>query len=221
VFSGSVAASRLYLGVHSPLDIVGGYGIAATAATLYSWLGADFDFFVYSSRFGPALVALIAVAFSLHYPQPRVWSISCGVASSIVGLWLGFSGALLFCHNYFPRPLHILQYISMFPLLSSTDGQGRSRLQVAVIEEELLARAALAVDPGDVPADSWLVLLFRAVLVLSCSLAALELVKAIAKPLLVALYQLRFCPRCLPAVEDSCGVPVPVHKRYCVDIPFK
>jgi hypothetical protein len=230
-FSVSVAASRLYLGVHSPLDIAGGYAVAGCMAALYACagLGESFDFLMYGSRSGPALLALLLVGFVLHYPQPRLWSISCGVASSIFGIWAGFSAALLYCRNFFPRPIQILHYISLAPLLVPGSGSdlaaaGLSRLRVAAIEEELVARRALleaGVVTGSGAADSWSVLLARAGVALFCALVALEGTKIAAKATLVGLYRLRYCPRCMPAVVDACGDTVPIHKRYCVDIPFK
>lgn len=251
LFTLSVATSRLYLGVHSLLDIAGGYAVACSMAVLYAYIGSDMDYLLYESRSGPTLLVMLITAFVLHYPQPQIWSISCGVSSSVFGLWLGFSSALLYCNNYFPQPLQILQYISLLPLpvvsLSSL-----SPLQLSMVEEVLSARAAQAAllhsRTGRVVAAAAaatavtsrvgsrlpvvVVLILRSGITLASALGALELIRSSIRVILVQLYYLhvRFCSQCNnlssssltpPVVRDVCGMHVPVHKRYCVDIPYK
>ena len=83
-YSISVSLSRLYLGVHSPLDIAGGYLLAAIMSGIYTLGGERFDSLMYESPAGMQVLLAMVVAFLVLYPQPKIWSVSCGVGAPVV-----------------------------------------------------------------------------------------------------------------------------------------
>jgi hypothetical protein len=73
-----VAASRLYLGVHGPLDIVAGWiiGLACVTALAPAGvrggdLGPQLEELLYGQRYGALLIALIVLIYLFFYPRHR------------------------------------------------------------------------------------------------------------------------------------------------------
>ena len=86
-----VAASRLYVGVHSPADLCGG----AFLGSLILILSSNYciiDYFVLLTTghvWSCFVCANIVVMFVYYYPRANPWRASFGTAALILGFWLG------------------------------------------------------------------------------------------------------------------------------------
>lgn len=89
-----VALSRLYMGVHSPGDIIAGGFIGAMCMKVLDIFGDAFDQFVYKSRYGIVVTAFFLLLYLTIYPKARPWSASYGTCTQIFGTWVGISSAL-------------------------------------------------------------------------------------------------------------------------------
>jgi membrane-associated phospholipid phosphatase len=107
-----VACSRLYVGVHSICDLLGGFtiGLFVLATTYY---GSDaFDELVYEHKFGLVFVFCFVIHFVVAYPRTTPWRASFGTASLIVGIWTGIAVSLWYGYNVNPNVLSLLRQSS-------------------------------------------------------------------------------------------------------------
>jgi hypothetical protein len=89
-----ISASRLYLGVHFPQDIVGGWALAAITLLGFYWAGERLIFpWLRRQRFSAQLTLVIvtSAALLLLYPRDQQGSYPAGAAIQIAGLLMGFS----------------------------------------------------------------------------------------------------------------------------------
>jgi len=98
----SIALSRLYLGVHSLVDIAGGLFLGTILTCILAIFGDYFDDFVYKSVQG-LIFSLVSLAFFLTmYPKATPWRASYGTAAIIYGTWLGCATAMWTAFNFAP-----------------------------------------------------------------------------------------------------------------------
>ncbi|XP_014674948.1 PREDICTED: sphingosine-1-phosphate phosphatase 1-like [Priapulus caudatus] len=84
-----VALSRLYMGMHSALDVIAGLLLAAALMiALLRWVDA-FDEFQLQSRIAPLFTVGVAVALAVNYPELDKWSTSRGDTTNILGICAG------------------------------------------------------------------------------------------------------------------------------------
>jgi len=86
VWTGLVASSRVYLGMHTALDCLA--GISMTALALPGMLAKVewVDYVYVRSPFAPIFSFLIPLLACIYYPKPKVWSITRGDTSNIVSI---------------------------------------------------------------------------------------------------------------------------------------
>lgn len=84
-----VGLSRLYMGVHSIADVVGGLGIGTAGVLCLHRVGDHLDDFMYHSRAGIVIPLISLIWFCCFYPKGRPWSAAWGTASQIFGTWFG------------------------------------------------------------------------------------------------------------------------------------
>jgi uncharacterized protein YceK len=95
----SVALSRLYLGVHSLLDVGGGLLLGTLLLALLHRHGDAVDR-IYTHPTPGTVVACFIIAGGVLgvYPRPAPWSVSYLTACTVVGTWVGLALALWWVH---------------------------------------------------------------------------------------------------------------------------
>ncbi|CAM9161692.1 unnamed protein product, partial [Ectocarpus fasciculatus] len=94
----SVALSRLYMGVHSVLDLISGAILAAVCAAAINQAGDSFDVFLYQSPESHLTWVILMAIFVIKYPSTKPWSASTSTACQIFGLLAGLGTATWFAH---------------------------------------------------------------------------------------------------------------------------
>jgi len=98
-YSISVIFSRLYLGVHSLVDITGGLLLGITLLISLYFCGDYVDEIVYNNSNGLYLIVLLTILFLTVYPRARPWTSSYSTSSIVFGTWMGSALSLWYCRN--------------------------------------------------------------------------------------------------------------------------
>ncbi len=113
-----ISFSRLYLGVHYPLDILGGWVLAALILSLFIWTKEPIDHFL--QKIGPfnslLFSLLIPLAIILMFPNSYIYF----TLGAVMGIGLGTYFSLKH-HLFLPKPKTL------------NEGLGRSIIGVALI----------------------------------------------------------------------------------------
>lgn len=86
VWTGLVAASRIYLGMHTALDCVAGISMTALALPWMLSVVEYVEYYQVTSPYAPFVSFLIPLLACIYYPKPKVWSITRGDTSNIVSI---------------------------------------------------------------------------------------------------------------------------------------
>eukprot|EP01041_Mallomonas_annulata_P009265 gene9265-19228_t len=113
IWSSSVALSRLYMGVHSPLDIISGGIIGAVLISTIHYYDNIIETILYKSKYGIFISTIFLFLFLFLYPKPDPWRASYGTSATIFGVWNGASFSLWILYNVFPSLLHVFQTSSI------------------------------------------------------------------------------------------------------------
>lgn len=83
--------SRLYLGVHTPADLVVGLAMGAVAVACHAWYGHAMDALLLTSPYTPLVALCLLVAGAFAYPRPSHprWVSSPGDTTIILGVVAG------------------------------------------------------------------------------------------------------------------------------------
>ena len=100
-YSISVIFSRLYLGVHSLVDIVGGLFIGIVLLITLYFYGDNFNEIMYKSPNGCYYITFLVILFLTLYPRARPWTSSYSTSSIVFGTWMGSALSLWYCKNYY------------------------------------------------------------------------------------------------------------------------
>ena len=87
--------SRVYMGAHFIMDVVGGLFIAFTISILWYLYGNKYDSFMYDKPSGILFAPAVAILFLRHYPRATPWTASFGTVAIVVGTWMGVSTAMV------------------------------------------------------------------------------------------------------------------------------
>lgn len=97
-WAGLVAASRVYLGMHTAFDCIAGISLTAIALPWMLSVVEYVEYYQVTSPYSPFVSFLIPLLACVYYPKPKVWSITRGDTSNIVSIgsccilsaWLNF-----------------------------------------------------------------------------------------------------------------------------------
>jgi membrane-associated phospholipid phosphatase len=107
----SVALSRLYMGVHSVMDLISGAVLAGMSVALINAGGDSLDEFLYKRPESLFTWILFVLVFVTYYPSTKPWSASTSTACQIFGLAAGLGSAAWFAQTQQPACWNIfLQY---------------------------------------------------------------------------------------------------------------
>jgi len=215
IYTFFVAVSRLYMGVHSPADILGGLLIGGLSIYALHLHGDAFDSAVYTEPYGIALSTAMNAIYLTCYPKARPWSASFGTATQIYGTWAGVASALWFIHHIAPQLLRDLQ---------------SSHLE-AIQTDPISAIANLFFKGSERSFDLFQGLIalstcvfFRRIIVGSVSTALAKVVsKIVATPVFTFLHRNNILlprPHSLE-LKDAQGRVVPESKLYYIEVPVR
>ncbi|CAL1546874.1 unnamed protein product [Lymnaea stagnalis] len=94
VWSALVSVSRLYLGMHSVLDILAGLISAAALMMLTVPLVEPIDSLIITHPYSLPLMVLMCIILSLMYPSLEKWSTARGDTIMVLGVFSGIYGGL-------------------------------------------------------------------------------------------------------------------------------
>lgn len=86
-----IALSRVYLGVHFPLDILGGYALGGVVLAISMQLGPPMERWIERKGFSARTLLSVLVPAVLLLAAPRAPSHAVTTASALLGMGLGFS----------------------------------------------------------------------------------------------------------------------------------
>lgn len=95
----SIMLSRLYLGVHSPMDLIGGLVVGVPIMYLLDHYNDSLNHFLYSTPSSILIYIAFIYLFLFKYTKTLHWSASYGCAAQICGLYFGFAIGLWFVYN--------------------------------------------------------------------------------------------------------------------------
>jgi membrane-associated phospholipid phosphatase len=89
IFMLSIPLSRLYMGVHSPCDVVGGTLLGVSCIYGLHNFGESINAVLYKSIPGAWVLLFTAYAFITRYPRVKPWRAGYGTSAQILGTALG------------------------------------------------------------------------------------------------------------------------------------
>jgi len=89
VWSVSMSLSRLYMGVHTIIDILTGIILGVGVLSFFMVTGDDIDAWFISSSVASFVVPSIAIVCVILYPRPQKWTNAYGDTALIVGVGVG------------------------------------------------------------------------------------------------------------------------------------
>lgn len=118
LYIGLISFSRLYLAVHYPIDVLGGWAIAAILAALCIWFTPKIEALLKKKGLRFSLVVGVAIPLALLIVTPNR-GIDF-VMSSVIGISIGSYLSLKY-HLFLPKPKNLIE------------GVGRSFIAIAVV----------------------------------------------------------------------------------------
>ena len=85
----SITLSRLYVGVHSPCDLVGGLLLGLLVLGIGLTIGEPVDAFLISHPLAPAVAILVSIFTIWSYPSPAAWTNAYGDTALIIAVVAG------------------------------------------------------------------------------------------------------------------------------------
>mmetsp|Transcript_19704 Transcript_19704/g.19038 ORF Transcript_19704/g.19038 Transcript_19704/m.19038 type:complete len:494 (-) Transcript_19704:256-1737(-) len=217
----SVALSRMYVGVHSPLDILTG---AYTGVILVYFLhihGTEVDQILYKEKSSICLILVSWIIFGFFYPKSRPWTASYGTSALIVGSWLGFAISLWYIYTIDTSILRILKdsqenVQSMFrhQFIHLTANKVNNTLQVPYPMTDY---------SQGVPLDSTKIRLMLLQVLIAVVLALLTktCVKYCATKVFMFLFRNKYMIPHANEMMDARGRAVSPEKSYVVEVPVR
>eukprot|EP01135_Chromosphaera_perkinsii_P006566 Nk52_evm8s545 gene=Nk52_evmTU8s545 len=102
LYSLSVTGSRLYLGVHSPADLITGFSLALGILGFSLFHGGNMDRWLMTDPYAIVVVPIACVLLLSIYPAPRKWTNAYGDSAVIIGVVCGvFVGGHWYYHEEF------------------------------------------------------------------------------------------------------------------------
>ncbi|NXO04541.1 SGPP2 phosphatase, partial [Rhinopomastus cyanomelas] len=120
VFSVLVCLSRLYTGMHTVLDVIGGALISAVLLVLLYPAWDTIDQWLLTSPFCPLLVTAVPLVLCYNYPKLHYYTPTRGDTTTILGAGAGATVGFWLNHQ-FALPAHTSENLQLgLPLMAST-----------------------------------------------------------------------------------------------------
>ena len=106
----SIALSRLYLGVHSVVDVLAGLTLGTGLTVALHFFGDNYvDYLIFYRVEGILIIVAATLTFLLYYPRPRPWRAGFGTSAQILGSWIGGAVSMWYLQHVQPDLLRIMQ----------------------------------------------------------------------------------------------------------------
>lgn len=109
----NLGLSRLYLGVHSPMDLIGGLLIGVPILIGIHLNEIYLENLLIFNKYSILLNLCFLYIFLYHYPCSSNWTASYGTCSQFFGTYIGVSSAMWFAFNHYRACWDSLQYTSL------------------------------------------------------------------------------------------------------------
>ena len=163
-----VGLSRLYLGVHSVYDVIGGAILGLIIILATDRIDSAFTSTVYTGASGIYIILVLFLLFVTAYPKPtKAWSASYGTSAQVFGTWMGVAASIWYIFQFNATIRDALVYVSLVPC------------------DFLYSNPAIGYQPTTNPEFSTTFVVIGRFLVAATTAA---LVKVAAKPIFVKLF---------------------------------
>lgn len=107
-----VSLSRLYLGVHSVLDIASSIVLGTPVILMFHFSGEAFEQVVFFHPYSIALHIVMTILFVVAVPRAAPWTASYGTSTQIFGLFIGLASSMWYTRNHAFDLWQSLEYTS-------------------------------------------------------------------------------------------------------------
>ncbi len=188
-----VGLSRLYMGVHSVMDIAAGAVLAAGIMSALYIASDDLDHLIYNSTYAIYIWIVFAVIFWNFYPRALPWTASIGTSAQLFGPFAGFGVAMWYVSNINDYYWKVAEGFSL--LNNSIDKSDANFGFRAYLLRTFVGFVVIGI-----------------VKVLS---------KELFSDILIWLYQQDLVRADPKELFDADGKSTPIHKLYCVEVPVR
>lgn len=105
----SVSISRLYLGVHSLLDICASVILGVPVMLILDACGEELEYMVFTHPWSIAIHILCILLFVYAVPRAAPWTASYGTSTQLFGVFIGLAISMWFVRNHATLLLDKLQ----------------------------------------------------------------------------------------------------------------
>lgn len=196
----SLGLSRLYLGVHSPLDIISGALVGYFIITIVYQYEDEFLTLIEVQSMGIVYLFFVLLSFLLFYPKPRPWRAGYGTASTVLGTSIGVWSAIYYIYQVDRSVLAILENVSIIHFNNN-----------GVLDYK---------DPS-IDVIKWYKIVKRLVISIIICIPTKLISKYLASKLFGFLYKLKLIKPKDGERIDSLNHKVPLHKAYYYEVPVR
>eukprot|EP00602_Paraphysomonas_sp_CaronLab_P007227 CAMPEP_0185035060 /NCGR_PEP_ID=MMETSP1103-20130426/25738_1 /TAXON_ID=36769 /ORGANISM="Paraphysomonas bandaiensis, Strain Caron Lab Isolate" /LENGTH=243 /DNA_ID=CAMNT_0027571973 /DNA_START=391 /DNA_END=1119 /DNA_ORIENTATION=- len=189
----AIGLSRLYLGVHSVVDLVGGIVIGVPMMILIDAYEPELEQMLIFGPHSIYVTITLLIAFLFFYPKGDCWTASYGTSAQFFGTYAGVSSAMWYCVNGQPAIWETLNNISLLIPMSQGDYSG-------LLSQVTLMRVGVGL--------------------VICGLCKV-LGKAIPMYVLAYMVDHSYLIEDKKYTLDALANKVHTHKLYCVEIPAR
>lgn len=208
LYSISIAVSRLYMGVHSPIDIIAGYVMTIMlSGVLYQYDGYLNDIFYNRHLSSVYAVACLLIFFLAYYPKTRPWSVSFGTASMVIGSWVGFGLGFIALKHFVI--LYHGQVVSLEDVYVSQSLMHTQEAGTAVASTGVISQLSITAMIAQASIGLLVALLSKMICKYACTLVWTR------------VFHLGLLPIHHREQSDMMGNPVPIENAYWFQVPIR
>ena len=212
--------SRMYLGVHSPADIIAGATLGFIGTRVLDIYGDYVDQFLYSTTSGFILTLLTLLAFVYLHPRAIPWRVSYSTTATIYGTWFGVCISLYVGLAVFPGTAGYTLQKTSFVQYGPEHWYNTIITNNSSKNNNMNMNISSMIDTNYDRYNIYIII-YKLIIGLIILGIVKFLVKSITLTFLLRLYEYGYITRISGEEADPFGEVVPVYKAYNIDIPVK